>query len=208
MNVPVYNLKGEQVGEVNLPEHIFGVKVSQPLMHQALLRQLANARLGTHDTKTRGEVNRTTKKVWRQKGTGRARQGSRKAPHWVGGGVAFGPHPRSYKQDMPKRMRRQAIRCALSQKAADQQIIIVDQLDLPAPRTKDFVAVMKALNVEKGLFVLPGRNENVEKSAANVPNAKTIHAMYLNIRDLFKYDKLVLPLASLQVIEGWLGKAK
>ncbi|MCX7937899.1 MAG: 50S ribosomal protein L4, partial [Thermoflexales bacterium] len=153
-------------------------------------------------------VNRTTKKVWRQKGTGRARQGSRKAPHWVGGGVAFGPHPRSYKQDMPKRMRRQAIRCALSQKAADQQIIIVDQLDLPAPRTKDFVAVMKALNVEKGLFVLPGRNENVEKSAANVPNAKTIHAMYLNIRDLFKYDKLVLPLASLQVIEGWLGKAK
>ncbi len=208
MNVPVYNLKGEQVGEVNLPENIFGVKVSQPLMHQALLRQLANARLGTHDTKTRGEVNRTTKKVWRQKGTGRARQGSRKAPHWVGGGVAFGPHPRSYKQDMPKRMRRQAIRCALSQKAADQQIIVVDQLELPAPRTKDFVAVMKALNVEKGLFVLPGRNVNVEKSAANVPTAKTIHAMYLNIRDLFKYDKLVLPLASLQVIENWLGKAK
>ncbi|MCS6773081.1 MAG: 50S ribosomal protein L4 [Thermoflexales bacterium] len=205
MNVPVFNLKGEQVGEVDLPETIFGVKVSQPLMHQALLRQLANARLGTHDTKTRAEVNRTTKKLYRQKGTGNARQGSRKAPHWVGGGVAFGPHPRSYKQDMPRRMRRQAIRCALSQKAADQQIVVVEDFDMPEPKTKAFAAVLQALNVDKGLIVLPGRNVNVEKSARNLPNVKTLFAMYLNIRDLFKYDKLVMPLSSLKVIEAWLG---
>ncbi|MDW8395571.1 MAG: 50S ribosomal protein L4 [Anaerolineae bacterium] len=205
MNVPVFNLKGEQVGEVDLPETIFGVKVSQPLMHQALLRQLANARLGTHDTKTRAEVNRTTKKLYRQKGTGNARQGSRKAPHWVGGGVAFGPHPRSYKQDMPRRMRRQAIRCALSQKAADQQIVVVEDFDMPEPKTKAFAAALQALNVDKGLIVLPGRNVNVEKSARNLPNVKTLFAMYLNIRDLFKYDKLVMPLSSLKVIEAWLG---
>ncbi len=205
MKVPVKNLKGEQVSEVELPDDIFAAKISVPLMHQALLRQNANAHLGTHKVKTRAEVNRTTKKVYRQKGTGNARQGSRKAPHWVGGGVAFGPQPRSYNQDMPKKMRRAAIRSALSQKAADQQIVVVESLDMAAPKTKDLAAAMKALGVTKGLVVLPARNVNVEKSASNVENVKALNANYLNIRDIFKYDQLVVPVASLDVIKAWLG---
>jgi large subunit ribosomal protein L4 len=205
MKLPVKNLKGEQVSEVELPDEIFAAKISVPLMHQALLRQNANAHLGTHKVKTRAEVNRTTKKVYRQKGTGNARQGSRKAPHWVGGGVAFGPQPRSYNQDMPKQMRRAAIRSALSQKAADQQIVMVETLDMAVPKTKEFAAVMKALGVTKGLVVLPGRNANIEKSANNVDNVKTLFANYLNIRDIFKYDQLVMPVASLDVIKAWLG---
>lgn len=205
MKVPVKNLKGEPVSEVELPDSIFAARISQPLMHQALLRQNANAHLGTHKVKTRSEVNRTTKKVYRQKGTGNARQGSRKAPHWVGGGVAFGPVVRSYRQAMPKKMRRAAIRSALSQKAADQQIVIVDTLEMSAPRTKEFAAAMQALGVTKGLVVLPGRMEAVEKSASNLPNVKTLHAGYLNIRDIFKYDQLVMPLDTLKVIEAWLG---
>jgi large subunit ribosomal protein L4 len=174
-------------------------------MHQALLRQNANTRLGTHKVKTRAEVNRTTKKMFRQKGTGNARQGSRKAPHWVGGGIAFGPVPRSYYQDMPKRMRRAAIRSALSQKAADQQIVVVDKFELSAPKTKEFAAAMQALGVTKGLVVLPGRLEAVEKSARNLPDVKTLHAGYLNIRDIFKYDQLVMPLDALEFIKAWLG---
>lgn len=205
MKVPVKNLKGELVSEVELPDNIFAARISQPLMHQALLRQNANAHLGTHKVKTRGEVNRTTKKVYRQKGTGNARQGSRKAPHWVGGGVAFGPVVRSYQQDMPKKMRRAAIRSALSQKAADQQIVIVDKLEMSAPKTKEFAAAMQALGVTKGLVVLPGRMEAVEKSASNLTNVKTLHANYLNIRDIFKYDQLVMPLDTLEVIKAWLG---
>lgn len=205
MKVPVKNLRGEQVSEIDLPENIFAVEVSQPLMHQALLRQNANAHLGTHKVKTRAEVIGTTKKMKNQKGTGGARQGSMKAPHWVGGGVAFGPQPRSYNQDMPKKMRRAAVRSALSQKAADQQIIVVESLAMSAPKTKDFTAVMKALGVTKGLVVLPGRDVNVEKSASNVDGVKTLHAKYLNIRDIFKYDLLVVPVASIDVIKEWLG---
>lgn len=205
MKVPVKNLKGEQVSEVELPDSVFAVKVSHPLMHQALLRQNANAHLGTHKVKTRAEVNRTTKKVYRQKGTGNARQGSRKAPHWKGGGVAFGPVVRSYEQDMPKKMRRAAIRSALSQKAADQQIVVIESLEMSAPKTKEFAAAMKALGVTKGLVVLPTRSQIVEKSANNVENVKTLHAGYLNIRDIFKYDQLIMPLDSLDAIKAWLG---
>ncbi len=205
MKVPVKNLKGEQISEIELPENIFAVDVSHPLMHQALIRQNANAHLGTHKVKTRAEVIGTTKKVKNQKGTGGARQGSMKAPHWGGGGVAFGPQPRSYNQDMPKKMRRAAVRSALSQKAADNQIIVVDALDMSTPKTKDFVAVMKALGVTKGLVVLPGRDVNVEKSASNMDGVKTLHAKYLNIRDIFKYDLMVVPVASLDVIKEWLG---
>jgi len=205
MKVPLKNLRGELVGEAELPDSIFAARISQPLMHQALLRQNANARLGTHKVKTRAEVNRTTKKLFRQKGTGNARQGSRKAPHWVGGGIAFGPVPRSYYQDMPKKMRRAAIRSALSQKAADQQIVVVDKLELSAPKTKEFAAAMQALGVTKGLVVLPGRSEAVEKSARNLPDVKTLHAGYLNIRDIFKYDQLVMPLDALEFIKAWLG---
>jgi large subunit ribosomal protein L4 len=205
MKVAVKNLKGEQVNEIDLPESIFGTEVRVPLMHQALLRQLANAHLGTHDTQTRSEVSKSKRKFKRQKGTGGARQGMVNAPHWKGGGVAFGPHPHSYEQAMPKKMRRGAIRCALSQKAADQQIILVDSLTMETPKTKDFVAVMKALGVSKGLIVTAGRNVNVEKSASNLEDVKALHANYLNIRDIFKYDHLVMSVDALDVVKAWLG---
>lgn len=205
MKVAVKNLKGEQVSEVDLPESIFGVKVSVPLMHQALLRQLANAHLGTHDTQTRSEVTATKKKFKRQKGTGGARQGMVNAPHWRGGGVAFGPHPHSYEQSMPKKMRRGAIRSALSQKAADQQIILVENLNLEAPKTRDFTVILQALGVNKGLIVTAGRNMNVEKSTNNLEGIKALHANYLNIRDIFKYDHLVMSVDALDVVKAWLG---
>ena len=205
MKLPVKNLQGEQVGEVELPAKIFEAPISMPLMHQALLRQNANAHLGTHKVQTRAEVNRTTKKLFRQKGTGRARQGSMKAPHWKGGGVAFGPTPRSYEQDMPKKMRRAAVRSALSQKLNDQEIIVVDKLDMAEPKTKELVAVLKALGVTKGLLVLPGRTPALELSARNVDNVKALFATYLNIRDIFMYDQLVVSLDALNKIEQWLG---
>jgi large subunit ribosomal protein L4 len=205
MKLPVKNIKGEQVGEVELPSSIFEAQVSVPLMHQALMRQLANAHLGTHDVQTRAEVNRTTKKLFRQKGTGRARQGSMKAPHWKGGGVAFGPHPRSYEQAMPVKMRRAAVRAALSQKLIDQAIIVVDKFEMPSAKTKELVNVLKALGVTNGLLVLPGRDNPVELSARNIENVKTLFATYLNIRDIFKYDQLVVSLDALSKIEEWLG---
>ena len=205
MKLPVKNFKGEQVGEVELPAGIFEVQVSQPLMHQALLRQNANAHLGTHSVLTRAEVNRTTKKLFRQKGTGRARQGSMRAPHWRGGGVAFGPHPRSYEQDMPKKMRRAAVRCALSQKLNDQEIIVVDKFEMATPKTKELLAGLKALGVTKGLLVLPCHDNAVEASARNVDGVKTLFATYLNIRDIFKYDQIVVSLDALSKIQEWLG---
>lgn len=206
MKVPVWNVSGQQVDEIELPPDIFEVPVNGPLMHQALVRQLANARLGTHKTKTRGEVNRTTAKWYRQKGTGRARHGSRNAPLFVGGGIAHGPQPRRYEQRMPRKMRRAALRSALSVKAGQQQIVVVDRLELPEPKTREMREVLRRLNVgENALILLPGRNEGVEKSVRNLPKVKALHASYLNIRDLLQYEKVVMPLGALQVIESILG---
>lgn len=206
MKVPVWNIWGEKVDEIELRPDIFEAPINVPLMHQALVRQLANARLGTHKTKTRGEVNRTTRKWYRQKGTGRARHGSRNAPIFVGGGIAHGPQPRSYKQRMPRKMRRAALRSALSVKAGQQQIVVVDRLELPEPKTKEMIGVLQRLNVgENALILLPERNEVVEKSARNLPKVKTLHAGYLNVRDLLQYEKVLMPLGALQVIESILG---
>jgi large subunit ribosomal protein L4 len=206
MKVPVWNMSGQQVDEIELRPDIFEAPINVPLMHQALVRQLANARLGTHKTKTRGEVNRTTAKWYRQKGTGRARHGSRNAPIFVGGGIAHGPKPRSYEQRMPKKMRRAALRSALSVKAGQQQIVVVDHLELPEPKTREMREVLTRLNVgENALILLPGRNEMVEKSVRNLPKVKALHASYLNIRDLLQYEKVVMPLGALQVIESILG---
>lgn len=206
MKVPVWNMSGQQVDEIELRPDIFEAPINVPLMHQALVRQLANARLGTHKTKTRGEVNRTTAKWYRQKGTGRARHGSRNAPIFVGGGIAHGPKPRSYEQRMPKKMRRAALRSALSVKAGQQQIVVVDRLELPEPKTREMREVLSRLNVgEDALILLPGRNETVEKSVRNLPKVKALHASYLNIRDLLQYEKVVMPLGALQVIESILG---
>ena len=206
MRVPLKNMTGEQVGEVELPAAIFEVEPNTALMHQALTRQLANARQGTAKTKTRGEVNGSTKKVWKQKGTGRARQGSRKAPHWRKGGTVFGPHPRSYAQVMPQKMRRAALRSALSVKARASQIVVLDKLEMDAPKTKILSAALNALAIpSSALVLLPEKNENVEKSARNLPDVKYLRAQYLNIRDLFGYETVVMPMGALKVIQGILG---
>jgi len=206
MRVPVYNIEGEQVGEVELNDAIFGIEPNVPVMHQALVRQLANARQGTHSTKTRGEVSGGGRKPWPQKGTGRARQGSIRAPQWVGGGVVFGPKPRSYYQRMPRKMRRLALRSALSVKARAGQIKVLDDLQLPEIKTKRMVQVLENLGIEgSALVLLPERNVNVELSARNLPDVKTLRASYLNVRDLLGYETIIMPLASIQVVEGILG---
>ncbi|MDX1664284.1 MAG: 50S ribosomal protein L4 [Candidatus Promineifilaceae bacterium] len=213
MELPVYNMEGQEVDTVELPADIFEAKVNRGLMHQALVRQLANARLGTHSTKTRSEVRYSTAKVWRQKGTGRARHGSKRAPIFVGGGVAHGPRPRSYEKKMPRQMRRGALRSALSVKAGAGDIVVVDELAMSRPKTKDMVAVLERLtdgDVSILLLIADGADgdatENVLKSARNLPNVKTLRANYLNIRDLLGYDKIVMPLAALETIQQHLGR--
>jgi len=175
-------------------------------MHQALIRQLANARQGTHKTKTRGEVQGGGRKPWRQKGTGRARQGSIRAPHWRGGGVVFGPTPRSYEQKMPRKMRRQALRSALSAKASEAQVRVLDAFHMDAPRTKEVIGILSSLGVDSSvLILLPQSDDIILRSVRNLPKVRTLVAQYLNVRDLLKYDYILMPLASLEVIEGILG---
>ncbi len=208
MQVPVYNMQGAQVSEADLRDDIFAVPVNEALMHQALVRQLANARLGTHKTKTRGEVRGGGRKPWRQKGTGRARQGSIRAPQWRGGGTVFGPQPRNYRQKMPRKMRRQALRSALSVKAAESQIVVLDALEMAEPKTKQMKEILRNLKIESSaLILLPQPDEVILRSARNLPQVRTLVAQYLNVRDLLKYDHLIIPLASLPVIEGFLGQA-
>jgi len=208
MEVPVHNMAGDQIGTVELPADIFEVEVNPGLMHQAYVRQMANARLGTHKTKTRGEVNRTKAKWYRQKGTGRARHGSRNAPIFVGGGVAHGPQPRDYTKRMPRKMRRQALRCALSALAADDQILVVDRFSVDGPKTRDMKALLDRLVGEQSALILVAeRDEALEKSVRNLPNARTLRASYLNIRDLLSHDRVIIPQAALSVIESFLGQS-
>lgn len=209
MLVSMYNAGGDEVGEIELRPDIFEVPVSVSLMHQALVRQLANARLGTHSTKSRGEVCRTKRKWYRQKGTGRARHGSRNAPIFVGGGVAHGPKPRGYAKKMPRKMRRAALRSALSVKALEDQIVVLDALEIESPKTKEITAVLSNLGLDdRVLILLAERNEAVERSARNLPEVKTLRASYLNVRDLLGHDHIVIPLGSLAVVESILGQVK
>lgn len=206
MNIPLYNMAGEEVGRVELPPTIFAAAINRDLMHQALVRQLANARQGTHKAKTRSEVSRTTAKMYRQKGTGRARHGSRRAPIFVGGGVAHGPRPRSYTKDMPRKMRRAALRSALSVKAGRGDIVVVDEIRMDRPKTREMVMMMSRLvEGQSALLLLPDGDENIELSARNLPSVKTLRANYLNMRDLLGYDKIVMPLASLERIASFLA---
>mgnify|MGYP001417972193 CR=1 FL=1 len=202
MQVPVLNMSGKQVKTIDLPADIFEVEVNNGLMHQAYVRQMANARLGTHKVKRRGEVNLTTAKMYRQKGTGRARHGSHSATQFIGGGRPMGPRPRDYTQGMPKKMRRQAIRCALSALANDGQLVFVDTLSVDTPKTKEMKGILEALaGVNTSALVLVAeRNENVQRSVNNLEDFKTLRASYLNIRDLLKYDKVIVPLDALDVI--------
>lgn len=206
MNIPVYNTAGQEVSSVDLPATVFEAKINRDLMHQALVRQMANARQGTHKAKGRSEVNRSSAKIYRQKGTGRARHGSRRAPIFVGGGVAHGPQPRDYSKKMPRKMRRAALRSALSVKAGNGDIVVLDDIQLEVPKTKEILGIIERLvNKNSALLLLAERNENVEKSARNLPEVKTLRASYLNIRDILGYDKLVLPLSALDVLDGFLG---
>ena len=201
MKVPVLNIKGEEVNSIELPADVFEAKVNVGLMHQAFVRQRANARLGTHKAKSRGEVNLSTRKIYRQKGTGRARHGSRNAPIFVGGGVAHGPQPRDYSVKMPRKMRQAALRSALTAKVQDGGLVLVDSLTLEDPKTRGMVPVLRALvGDSSALILLSNSNANVERSANNIPDAKTLRVNYLNIRDLLSYEKVVMPLDALQLL--------
>jgi len=198
-------MAGEQVSTYELPASIFEANINRDLMHQALVRQLANARLGTHKTKTRSEISLSTAKIYRQKGTGRARHGSRKAPIFVGGGKAHGPQPHKYTKNMPRKMRRAALCSALSVKADLGDIVLVDRISMDAPKTKAIAGMLETLtNGESTLLLLADRNEVIEKSANNLPDVKTLRANYLNIRDLLGYNKIVMPLSALDVVSSFL----
>lgn len=206
MKHEIFDLSGKKSGEIDLDESVWGIEPNIAIMHQALVMQLANARVGTADTKTRAEVRGGGRKPWRQKGTGRARQGSIRAPHWVGGGVVFGPHPRKYTQRMPKRMRRLAVRSALSAKLRDGRITFVSNLAEIEPKTKAGVAAIKLLPESRSILILsPEKSENIERATGNLRDVKTILASYANVRDLLKYDRLVIATEAVPVIEGILA---
>ncbi len=207
MKVPVRNMAGKAIDEIELRDDIFGIAPNEAAMHQALVRQLANARLATATTKTRAEVRGGGRKPWRQKGTGRARHGSIREPQWRGGGTVFGPRPgRNYRQAMPRKMRRLALRSGLSVKAREKRLIILDELKMSAPKTKEMLAVLEGLTGSFSILILlPERDLNVEKSANNIPGTKTLHAQYLNLADIFGHDYLIMPLAALKVVEDILG---
>ena len=209
MEVDVLSLKGKKVSSVELPAGIFQAPVNVDLMHQAYVRQLANARLGTHNTKRRGEVSGGGRKPWRQKGTGRARQGSIRAAQWVGGGKIHTPKPRDYTQKMPRKMRRAALRSALSVKAADNEIIVIKELSLSEPKTAEMAKILRGLVGDSNvLIIIPENTEDyelVKRAVKNLPFVKTLLANYLNIRDLFTYEKVILPLPAIEVIESYLG---
>lgn len=209
MKVDVLNMEGKKVSEIELPAAIFEAPINVDLMHQAYVRQMANARLGTHETKVRGEVAGGGAKPYKQKGTGRARQGSRRAAQWVGGGRIHTPHPRSYEQRMPKKMRQAALRSALSAKAAESGVVVVEEIALSEAKTKVMAEALKNLvGMSTALVLLPEKDqayESVMRSADNLDNAKVLLAGYLNIRDLFGYDKLILPVKSLDALVATLG---
>ncbi|NJN66403.1 MAG: 50S ribosomal protein L4 [Chloroflexaceae bacterium] len=209
MEVKLYNQHGVFLDLFHVSDDIFGIEPNMAVMHQAMVRQRANARLGTHNTRGRGEVRGSTRKLYRQKGTGRARQGSNRAPHRRGGGIAHGPHPRSYAQKMPRKMRRLAVRSALSAKHAAEQIRFVDGLELERPRTKDVVALLDAHGLSgKTLIVLGRKDETVQCSANNLPYVKTLLAHYLNVIDLLRFDNILMLRDAVLVVEGYLGNGR
>ena len=209
MKVDVLDLEGKKLREVELPSAIFEAPINIDLMHQAYVRQMANARLGTHETKVRSEVSGGGAKPWKQKGTGRARQGSRRAAQWVGGGRIHTPHPRSYEQRMPKKMRQAALRSALSAKAADAGVVVVDEFTISEAKTRVMVEALKNLvGQSTALVILPEKDqayELVTRTANNLTDTKVLLAGYLNIRDLFGYDKLILPVKALDALVATLG---
>ena len=206
MKTAVYDLTAKEVSTTELDDSVFGIEPNIPVMHQAHLRQRANARLGTSDTLTRGRVRGGGRKPWRQKGTGRARQGSIRSPQWRGGGVVFGPHPRSYNQDMPKKMRRLAIRSALSAKAQSEQIIVVDGLSTIEPKARVMRELLASLpGSQRSTLIVIGAGGDVQpiyRAAGNLEHVKIIRANYTNIHDVLKYERLLLTTEAVETIHG------
>ncbi len=209
MKVDLVNIEGKKLRQVELPAEVFEAPINVDLMHQAYVRQMANARLGTHKTKSRGEVSGGGRKPWRQKGTGRARQGTTRAPQWVGGGRVHAPRPRSYEKRMPRKMRQAALRSALSVKAAEQSIVVVDELVLVEPKTRLMAeALGKLVGDASVLLLLPAKDQEYEiamRTADNISDAKVLLANYLNIRDLLGFDKVVISLKTLEALKAHLG---
>ena len=200
--VDVYNIEGKKVSDIELADSVFGIEPNENIVHSVLKNYLANQRQGTQSTKTRAEVSGGGKKPWRQKGTGRARQGSTRAPQWIKGGVALGPKPRSYRYTVNKKERRLAIRSVLSSKVLEKELTVVDKLELKEIKTKSMVKALQALKVEgKTLIILPENDKNVVMSARNIKGVKTISANNINVFDLLKYSNLILPVDTVKKLE-------
>ncbi len=207
MKVPVYSREGEVVRHIEIADDVFAVPVNQAVVHRALVEQLANARQGTASTKTRGQVTGSTRKLYRQKHTGRARAGSIRSPLRRGGGVVFGPNPRSYRQAMPKKMHRLAIKCALSAKAGDNEMLVMDEMKLDEPKTREMAKMLAALEVKaSALIAASDPDENLIKSSRNLPRVKTIPARLLNVADILSYERLLMTEAAVRQVEQIWGK--
>lgn len=200
--VAVYTVAGQEIGELELNESVFGVEINEAVVHQAVVMQLASQRLGTHSTKTRGLVRGGGRKPWKQKGTGRARSGSTRSPIWVGGGITFGPRPRSYAFRMPRKQRRLAIKCALSDKVQSGDFVVLESLDFEQAKTKSVVKMLSDFSVEKkALIITTDTNENVEKSSRNIPGVKAISTCGLNVYDILNHNKLFITKDAITRIE-------
>ncbi|MFY9214668.1 MAG: 50S ribosomal protein L4 [Tissierellaceae bacterium] len=200
--VNVYNMLGEQVEEIELSDEVFGIEVNQHAVYEVVKNHLANRRQGTQSAKTRAEVRGGGAKPWRQKGTGRARAGSRRAPNWTGGGVVFAPKPRDYSYRVPKKVKRLAMKSALTSKVENGEIIIVDELTFEAPKTKDMVNLLTKLNADrKALIVTAEKDENVVKSANNIPNVQTTVVNNLNVYDILKYNSFIITKEAVRKVE-------
>ena len=200
-NVSVYNIEGKEVGSIELNDAVFGVEVNEHLVHMAVVNQLANNRQGTQSAKTRSEVSGGGRKPWRQKGTGHARQGSTRSPQWTGGGVVFAPKPRDYSFKLNKKFKRLALKSALTTKAAEAKIIVLDELTLTEVKTKEMAKVLANINADKALVVMDGSNTNVILSARNIPDVKTAAVNTINVYDILKYNTLVLTKDAVAKIE-------
>jgi len=206
MQVSVYNTQGVVVGELGLDESVFGVPMNEAVVHQALVNQRANARVGTASTKTRSEVSGSTRKLYRQKHTGRARAGSLRSPLRRHGGIIFGPHPRSYRQRMPKKMRRLAIKCLLAAKVSDGELKVIDKLEMSEPKTKDMVNILQALEIDRStLIALSLPDANVVRSVTNIEKTKVIQAQLLNVVDLLSHKNLIITADAVRVVEELWG---
>lgn len=199
--VAMYNINGEQVGELMLNDEIFGIEVNESVLHEAVVMQLASRRAGTHSTKTRADVSGGGRKPWRQKGTGRARHGTIRSPIWRGGGIVFGPHPRDYSYSLPKKVRRLALKSALSSKVNSGDILVVEDLQMEQPKTKDMVKILGNLKVNEALLVTAASDQTVAKSARNIPGVKPLGAAGINVYDILAYNKLVITKDAVAMVE-------